>query len=941
MKKKHLDLQLAQNGHAGFRHPEPDLAFLPCEDAFNRLNTSSCGLSIAEAAERLLRHGPNSISVSRKSSLPLLFRENFLHTMAILLWVAGAIGFAAKMPELGIAIWLVNIINGSFSFWQEFRAERATEALKQLLPASVKTIRQGSCVLVPAVDIVPGDIIVLEEGDKIPADARVISANSLEVDQSTLTGEAHNVRKVVHQVEPLDDESRNLRVDLPNLLFAGTTVQSGHGQGVVYATGISTEFGRIAHLMQTISDQPSPLQREMTRVSKIISILALGVGALIFAIATVITHVPWAQAFIFAMGIVVAFVPEGMVPTVTLALALAVQRMSRRNALVKRLSSVEALGCTNVICTDKTGTLTENKMSVVRVLAGFQDLKPGKEGFFSTESAFTPGTEDLQELMRAAVLCNNASLKEKNGELVGAGDPTETAMLFAANKIFMSKEHEEKLHHRIHENAFDSQRKRMSVIYEMKDSGRISYVKGSPAIILSRCTRVFSDNTEQGLSDESRIALREQIDAYARDGLRVLAVARKKLKNSDDMSSEFAEDDLCFLGLLAMHDPPRAEVTESIRKCHEAGIQVVMITGDYEVTAESIARKVGILTSPQARVVTGNQINRMSDQELVELVSGEIVFARVNPEHKLRIVKAFQRCGKIVAVTGDGVNDAPALKKADIGVAMGIAGTDVAREASDMILLDDNFASIVNAVEEGRAVYENIKKFSVYVFNSNMAEAVPFMAMLLSCGLIPMPLTVMQVLSIDLGTDMLPAIGLGADRAEPGIMQRSPRLLSQPLLSRILLVRALLWYGLIESIAAMSGYFYSNWRHGWPAVPLAAYGTDAWSQATTMTLACIVLSQVGAVFCCRTQESSLFSINPFGNRLILAGVFLELVLLGLLMYVPAFQHVFNTAALGWQDLAFAFVWAPIIIGLDELRKLFIRTRKKLKSARLVLTHPAA
>lgn len=909
---------------------ELDISYMSSEDVLSRLNTTASGLTAGQASERLRRHGPNSISVKVPIPIFKLFRENFLHTMALLLWCAGAIGFVAQMPQLAIAIWLVNIINGTFSFCQEYRAEKATEALKRLLPPTVQALRDGNSCTIQASELVPGDIILVSEGDKISADARLIFSESLEVDQSTLSGESRAVRKSAQSLDPPSRNGTFSREQIPNLLFAGTTVVTGHGTAVVYATGTSTEFGRIARLTQTIVDQLSPLQKEMVRVTRMVSGLAVGIGVIMFAVATIVTHTNPDQAFVFAMGMIVAFVPEGMVPTVTLSLALAVQRMARRNALVKKLSSVEALGCTNVICTDKTGTLTENQMTVTQVLAGgikygFTGLGYALNGSLMNLSSqiACEANEDLRLLLRAGILCNNATLTQSGDCLVTTGDPTELALLVAAGKLRQFKHEEEQRAARIHENTFDSHRKLMSTVHQLDDK-KVSYVKGSPLVVLERCTRYTKDGIEEKLDTSMIRFLHEQINAYAEQGLRVIASAMKELGDYHDCVIEDAEHDLTFLGLFAMYDPPRPEVEDAVQKCHKAGIDIVMITGDYEVTAEAIARKVGIITQPDPRLITGTQLDRMSDQELIESLTGQTIFARVNPEHKLRIVQCFQKRGKIVAVTGDGVNDAPALKKADIGVAMGLSGTDVAREASDMILLDDNFASIVNAVQEGRAVYDNIKKFAVYVFNSNMAEAVPFVVMLLSCGLVPMPLTVMQVLAVDLGTDMVPAIGLGADPAAEGVMQRHPRSLSQPLLSAGLLAKALVWYGGIESIAAISGYFFLNWLHGWPQVALAAVGTDVWRAATTMTFACIVAGQVGAVFCCRTERESIFSINPFGNKLIVVGVLVELILLATLIYTPCLQPVFNTFPLGVTELAFAFAWVPIMIVLDEIRKLFIR-----------------
>lgn len=912
----------------------PDIALLPADHVFERLNTSDSGLTLQQATERLHRHGPNTITVQLPTPIASLLRENFLHTMAILLWVAGLAGFLAQMPELGIAIWVVNIVNGTFSFWQEYRAEKSTEALKKLLPVMVQVVRDGVSTTIPAAALVPGDLLVISEGDRISADARVVSAEALGVDQSTLTGESRTIHKTSQAVElSAHSNSQLTRADIPNLLFAGTTVLTGHGSAVVYATGTATEFGRIAHLTQTIAEQPSPLQKEMARVTRVVSVLAVSIGVVIFALAVTINHTNPAQAFIFAMGMIVAFVPEGMVPTVTLSLALAVQRMAKRKALMKRLSSVEALGCTNVICTDKTGTLTQNQMTVTRALAGgldytFTGLGYGMDGTIvapggGTLSKVLPG--DLSELLVAGALCNNASLSEE-GQVVTFGDPTEMAIVVAAGKGGTSRQQEEKRLPRIHENPFDSHRKCMSTVHD-KGADRIAYVKGSPGIILDQCTRTLADGTEQLLDEFAKTLLRERIDSYAKEGLRVIAAAKKNLSQSDDVAAKHVERDLTFLGIFAMYDPPHKEVPAAVENCRKAGIQVVMITGDYEITAEAIARQVGILSEGPTRVITGANLDRITDQELVELVTGVAVFARVNPEHKLRVVQAFQRCGKIVAVTGDGVNDAPALKKADIGVAMGLAGTGVAREAADMILLDDNFASIVNAVQEGRAVYDNIKKFAVYVFNSNMAEAVPFIVMLLSCGLVPLPLTVMQVLSIDLGTDMVPAIGLGADHSDEDVMLRKPRSLQKPLLSADLLIKALLWYGLIEAAAGMSGYLFANYLHGWPQVPLATFGSSIWREATTMTLTCIVAAQVGAVFCCRTQRRSIFSVDLFSNKLILAGVLFELILLACLIYVPFLQHIFNTASLSVVELCFALLWTTLIVLFDELRKLGLRHSK--------------
>jgi magnesium-transporting ATPase (P-type) len=456
-------------------------------------------------------------------------------------------------------------------------------------------------------------------------------------------------------------------------------------------------------------------------------------------------------------------------------------------------------------------------------------------------------------------------------------------------------------------------------------------MKGAPREVLSLCNRAREHDREIPLDEGGRARILAANDEYARAGLRVLAVAMRELREEPaPPSPEDVEQDMLFLGLVAMLDPPRPEVAEAVGRCRRAGIRILMITGDYGLTAESIARRIGILDPTEGgarpRIINGAELDQMEDTALKEALRGEVILARVAPEHKMRAVRLLQEIGHVVAVTGDGVNDAPALKKADIGVAMGLTGTDVAREAADMILIDDNFATIVNAVEEGRAVYANIREFAVYVFNSNMAEAVPFIVMLFSRGRIPLPLTVMQVLAIDLGTDMVPAIGLGAEAPEAGVMDRPPRSRREPLLHRSLLARALLWYGLIEAFAAMSAYFFLNWQRGWPSVPLAAEGTLPYRMATTMTLAGVVMAQVGAVLGCRTERASVFRIGLFSNRLILLGIGIELLLLAFLVYVPPLQRIFHTAPIGWVAWGYLALWTPLIFLVDEARKLLARQR---------------
>ena len=669
-----------------------DIHTYPIPEAFSILSSGPEGLSQDEAKKRLQHYGQNVITKVKGKPLWIRFLANFTHLMAILLWVGGIVGFLAQMPQIGIAIWMVNIINGAFSFWQEFKAEKATEALRQLLPSYARVRRDGEVQRIMAEELVPGDVILLEEGDRISADARLVDENELRVDQSTLSGESHPVRKTS---EALVKEDLT-RAELPNLIFAGTTVAAGTARAVVFATGMHTEFGKIAHLTQTVGEELSPLQKEMERVTKIVTILATGIGMFFFILGILLAGVDLAESFIFAMGMIVAFVPEGMLPTVTLALAMGVQRMARRHALIKRLSAVETLGSTTVICTDKTGTLTQNEMTVTSIwLPGYKftltsvgyspqgKILVDSQAYERANTAGSPWEKNLRDLLVAAGLCNNSRLVPPNGENPGwtiLGDPTEAALKVATWIGGIDLEAEARRTPRIRELPFDSRRKRMSTIHKDKDS-QLVYVKGAPKEVLTLCTHVRQDGQVLPMDNSLGTQIMFANDDYARNGLRVLAVAYRQLPEASlEYTPESIERDLTFLGLMAMMDPPRPEVAEAVQKCHSAGIRIIMITGDYGLTAESIARRIGILKTSQPKIITGVDLDALKDQELKEALGQEVIFARVAPEHKLRVVTALKEMGEIVAVTGDGVNDAPALKKADIGVAMGLAGTDVARK---------------------------------------------------------------------------------------------------------------------------------------------------------------------------------------------------------------------------------------------------------------------
>ncbi|MGL5979120.1 MAG: cation-translocating P-type ATPase [Erysipelotrichaceae bacterium] len=919
------------------------VSHLDVSEVYQAVGTTATGLTQQQADSLQELYGKNLIEEAKGKSKIIIFLLNFTHLMALLLWIGGVVAFVAGMPELGIAIFLVNVINGTFSFWQENRANNATEALKKMLPSYVRVIRDGTEQKILSEDLVPGDVMILEEGDKISADARVVACQDLQVNQSTLTGESNPVRKTSDAIVREDIT----QAEMPNLIFAGTSVSEGNANAVVLRIGMDTAFGKIAQLTQTMKEVKSPLQKELDHLTKQISLISVSLGILFFVASVFFVKESVAFSFIFALGMIVAFIPEGLLPTVTLALAMAVQRMSKRHALVKKLSSVETLGSTSVICTDKTGTLTQNEMTVSYVHTVSHEFQISGVGY-APEGSITAEEQpvdilnqpDLELTLRAATLCSNARLlppNEENPRYTVLGDPTEACLSVAARKAGLEIDDWNTRFPRVRELPFESRRKRMASIHLINNE-RVAFVKGAPKETIDLCSQMQIDGKIQPLDAATRNSLMEINDTYARNGLRVLAVAMRNLSNNATLPTalsaytpETIEHDMIFLGLVVMSDPPRPEVSDAVAQCHRAGIRVIMITGDYGLTAESIARRIGIITTDQARVISGMELEKMDDTTLKQVLRGEVIFARVAPEQKLQVVSALQEMGEIVAVTGDGVNDSPALKKADIGVAMGIAGTDVAKESADMILTDDNFASIIHAIEEGRGVYANIRKFILYILNSNMPEAAPSAMFLFSRGGIPLPLTIMQILCIDLGTDMLPALGLGVEAPEPDIMDKKPRDPKEPLLNKTVMIKGFLWYGMLESFALAVSYFFVNYLNGWPAVPLAGGSDPVYFKATTMALASIVFCQIGMVLNCRTENASIFSVGVFSNKRILFGIGFELVLILLISYLPILQSVFQTAPLNLQEWLFLCIWPFFIVGVEELRKYVVRRRKQNKS----------
>jgi len=904
------------------------------EEVYRVVGTSAGGLASAEAEARLKKFGPNAIQTIKGTPLWKKFLANFTHLMALLLWAGGAMAFIGQMPQLGWAIWAVIVINAVFSFWQEFKAERATEALKKVLPAFARVVRDGQEQKILAEELVPGDVILLSEGDRISADARLVEESELRVNLSTLNGESVPARRTA---EASVREGLTI-VEWPNLVFAGTSVTAGTGKAVAFATGMNTQFGKIARLTQSVGEELSPLQKQVNQLTRVVTVLAMVFGILFFILSVVVVGRPLNVGFVFAVGMVVAFVPEGLLPTVTLALAMGVQRMAKRNALIKKLSSVETLGSCTMICTDKTGTLTQNEMTVREAwVAGCRLTVTGVgyEPVGEFRGAALP-VDDLHEALVGAALCNNAKLVPPQGGKGWTilGDPTEAALLVAAAKGGVPYDLTVKRLPRLRELPFESARKRMSTIHQVSNQ-EMAFIKGAPKEVLELCATILMNGQVQPLTDAWREQIMASNDDFARGALRVLAIARRVLpERPNGYTVDWVERDLTFLGLLAMQDPPRPQVAEAVDKCHRAGIRIIMITGDYGLTAESIARRVGIV-GKGARIVTGADLDTMTDEQLIEAIKSEVIFARVAPEHKLRVVTALKNQGEIVAVTGDGVNDAPALKKADIGVAMGITGTDVAKEAASMILLDDNFASIVNAIEEGRAVYANIKKFTTYIFTSNTPEAWPFILQIIFN--IPLALTVMQVLAIDLGTDMVPALALGTEAPEPGVMDRPPRSSNDRIVDVRLIVRSLLWLGTLQTALCFVGFYFLWWTMGYrdllhlPRPDLLPYAQRLLTRdglvyvlATTMFHAGVITTQIGNAYACRTERTSVFKIGLFSNRFLLVGILVELTLISTLIYAQPFQTIFEHGPLPLPYWGFLFLYAPVMFLAEEARKAVMR-----------------
>ncbi|HYA37752.1 MAG TPA: cation-transporting P-type ATPase [Candidatus Methylomirabilis sp.] len=882
---------------------------LTANEALANLHTRAQGLSAEEARRRLQEFGSNRIERVRTEHGWRRLWYSFTHFLALILWLAAGLAFFADYREpgqgmgiLGAAILGVILINGIFSFWQEHRVEQALAALQRLLPHQVKVTRDNALVTLPAAEIVPGDIVWLEAGDDIPADCRVLEAFGARVDNATITGES----------VPLPCDARPSAVEellhARNILLAGTSLVAGEIRAVVFATGMRTEFGKIAHLTQTTGAVLSPLQREIVRLTRVIAAIATVLGILFYFIGYSLVGLSFWASLIFAIGIIVANVPEGLLPTVTLALAMGGQRMVKRNVLIRHLPSVETLGCATVICTDKTGTLTQNRMEIRQLFIGGALHAPAEAPKLAPTCA---------PFFEIALHCHNLrDATTANGPADLLGDPMEAALA----RLAQTATRQAVVFAHMDEIPFDSERRRLSTVHDTA-AGQTIYTKGALEAVLPLCRQAQPGAVPEPLTPELAQTFVLAEASMAEQGLRVLALAYRPLPPGT--SHEHLEEHLILVGLVGFRDPPRPEVPDAVLQCREAGIKVIMVTGDHPRTALAIAREIGLVRTPDPTLIAGEQLRKLSEAELLlALDAPEIVFARVAADQKLRIVRALKQQGATVAATGDGVNDAPALKQADIGIAMGVTGTDVARESAHMVLLDDNFASIVAAIEEGRAVYDNMRKFLTYILTHNVAELVPYLAFALFR--IPLPLTVIQILAVDLGTDVLPALALGAELPEPEVMRRPPRSPKERLLNWPVLARAYLWLGLLEAAAAMAAFFFVLHDAGWNYGETLAATDPVYLQASTACLSAIIVMQVVNVFLCRSENRSTFDRGSFRNRLILGGIAVEIALILLIDYTPWGNRLIGTAPISLNVWLSVVPFALAMLALEELRKALAR-----------------
>ena len=913
------------------------------EDIFKELDVNQTGLSQEEAKNRLMQYGPNELKKEKGTSPIKMFFEQFADILMIILLIAvglsiGSYFIKQDVGELYDAMVIVAIVlaTATLGFVEEFRSEKAVEALKKMTAPTAIVMRSGKEEKIPTSEIVPGDIILLYTGDKIPADARLIEAFNLKIDEAALTGESTPVNK---NVAALSEETPFN--DRKNMTFTGTIVVYGRGKAVATSTGMSTEFGKIAKMVQTTKEETTPLEKRTSSIGKWIGVLSIVICLTVAAIGFVEGR-DWLDMVLWGISLAVAAVPEALPAIVTGTLAVGMYRMAKVNAIVKRLPAVETLGCTSVICSDKTGTMTKGEMTVQRIYVNGKAIKVSGVGyepngeFLFEDKKIDPSGEELRILLKTATLCNDAKLeKETQTERwIIKGDPTEGALIVTAAKAELWKEELEKKEPRIAEIPFSSERKCMTTFHELPVK-KMAYMKGAPEIVLAKCSKIFSNGKTRKLNAEDKTEILKVNEAMARQALRNLGFAFRDLPEDTADLDEKTEKDFTFIGIMGMIDPPREEVKDAIYTCGKAGISVVMVTGDHKLTAVAVARELNLLgeNEEEEKVLTGEELEKMNDEQLANVVENVVIYARVSPEHKMRIVKAWKAKGRVVAMTGDGVNDAPALKLSDIGVSMGITGTEVTKEASDMVLTDDNFASIVKAAREGREIYDNIKKYLTYLLRCNIMEilvmfiavvAVPYLAMIISPGSNPaavsdatIALTATQLLWVNLTTDGLPAIALGVDPGDPDLMERKPRDPNESVFTRDVKTYLTI-VPLLMTALLLFGYFYYKPWEGLPQL----------TEARTQLLTAMIMMELANAISARSLKYSVFKVGVFKNRFLWYAILLSFGLQLLVLYTPGLSGLFDVNPPEPLDWAFAILFTIIVFGSLELGKYIASKRRK-------------
>jgi len=883
------------------------------QEVLQSLETGLNGLTDEEARVRLERVGLNELRKGRRISPLKIFAGQFKEFLVIILIVAALVSAAIGEAVDAIVILAIIIAIAVLGFIQEYRAERALEALKKMAAPTATVIRNGKEKEIPSRDLVPGDMISLTVGDKIPADARIIEAHNLEVNEASLTGESTPVEKHLKVIA-----SEVSIADRSNMVFGGTIVTYGHALAAVVSTGMSTEFGKIAGMIESAEEARTPLQTRLEHVGKWLGIVCIVVVAAVSFLG-LIQGYGYLQMFTWGVSLAVAAVPEALPAVVTGALAIGVQRMAKRNSIVRKLPAVETLGCTTVICVDKTGTLTKGEMTVRELFLNSETIHVTGTGYapqgdFLKEGAPIPDNRDIKFMFQVASLCNDARLEKEEGIWRVLGDPTEGALIVAATKLSISQEEMMRQYPRIGELPFTSERKLMTTIHLTPHGRKIACVKGALEVVLEKCKYLQKGEAQLELTDGLKGEILQANEKMAARALRLLAIAHRELpKEMQKFDEELTERDLIFLGLVGMIDPPREEAKQAVELCEQAGVRVVMITGDHKLTATAIAQELSLMKGTQL-AITGDELDKLDDKEFTSIVKDVAVYARVSPEHKLRIVKALKLNGHVVAMTGDGVNDAPALKSADIGVSMGITGTDVSKEASDMILVDDNFASIVAAMQEGRVIYDNIKKYLAYLLSCNIAEIlIMFSVSLISFiqnSHIPLPLIAVQILWVNLVTDGLPALALGVDPPDPDIMQRPPRDPKESVFTAR--VNRLIVVGAVTMALFTTPIFLSKLIVGEKV-------------ARTIVFTLIVMFEMFNAFNCRSERHSLLKVGFTKNRFLLIAVASSILLQLAVIYVPFLQAMFETAPLGVYDWALVILLsATVILTVEASKRIGVR-----------------